>query len=129
MSPSSSLMQMSSVLDDGGTNPSKLNLRTFSVMNETDGSGGVEESKWIFYGLSFSSSSFSSVLLSWGSLCCSGQIVTALIEPWTCVEHCGSIVGAPAIQSVMAFNIMSILLVISLCCCLKLASNLDSLAS
>ncbi|GJZ39665.1 hypothetical protein Tco_0586228 [Tanacetum coccineum] len=34
--------------------------------------------------------------------------------------------SAPAIRSVMAFNTMSILLVISLCYCLKLASNLVS---
>ncbi|GKF56397.1 hypothetical protein Tco_0166737, partial [Tanacetum coccineum] len=44
-SPSSSLVQMSLVLDDGGTNPSdsknELNLRTFLVMNVTDRSGGV----------------------------------------------------------------------------------------
>ncbi|GKE65839.1 hypothetical protein Tco_1520000 [Tanacetum coccineum] len=53
-SPSSSLVQTSSVLDDGGTNPSdsknELNLRTFLVMNETNRSSGVEESKWIFLG-------------------------------------------------------------------------------
>ncbi|GJY08047.1 hypothetical protein Tco_0375101 [Tanacetum coccineum] len=93
-----------------GTNPSdsknELNLRTFSVMNETDGLGGVEESKWIFSGLSFFSFSFSSVLLLRESLC-----------------------SAPAIRSVMAFNTVSILLVILLCCCLKSALNLDSLAS
>ncbi|GKA58854.1 hypothetical protein Tco_0758167 [Tanacetum coccineum] len=42
-SPSSSLVQMSSALGDEGTNPrdskSELNLRTFSGMNEIDGSG------------------------------------------------------------------------------------------
>nr|GFB07408.1 hypothetical protein [Tanacetum cinerariifolium] len=37
--------------------------------------------------------------------------------------------GALTIRSMMAFNTVSILLVISLCCCLKSASNLDSLAS
>ncbi|GJV55677.1 hypothetical protein Tco_1456682 [Tanacetum coccineum] len=51
-SPSSSLVQTSSALGDGGTNPSdsksELNLRTFSVMNAIDGSGGVEESEWFF---------------------------------------------------------------------------------
>ncbi|GJV07161.1 hypothetical protein Tco_1344817 [Tanacetum coccineum] len=97
MSPSSPLMQTSSVLDDWGTNPSdsknELSLRTFSVMNETDGSGGVEGLTWIFSGLSFSSSSFSYVMSSWELLCCLGWIVTALIEPWTWVEHCGSLVG------------------------------------
>ncbi|GKD14227.1 hypothetical protein Tco_1198634 [Tanacetum coccineum] len=59
-SPSPSLVQTSSVLGDGGTNPSdsksELNLRTFSVMNETDGSGGVRESGW-----------------SWGSWFCRGD--------------------------------------------------------
>ncbi|GJZ45000.1 hypothetical protein Tco_0592596 [Tanacetum coccineum] len=49
MSPSSSLVQTSSALGDGGTNPSdsksELNLRTFSVMNEIYGSGGIEESE------------------------------------------------------------------------------------
>ncbi|GJR17136.1 hypothetical protein Tco_0965663 [Tanacetum coccineum] len=58
-SPSSSLVQMSSVLDVGGTNPSdsknELNLRTFSVMNVMDGSGGVGGLTWIFSGLSSSS--------------------------------------------------------------------------
>ncbi|GJX03486.1 hypothetical protein Tco_0189402 [Tanacetum coccineum] len=81
-SPSSSLMQTSSALGDRGTNPSdsksELNLRTFSVMNEIDGSGGVGESGW-FFELSLSSSLFSSVL-SWESLCCLGWIVMALIE-------------------------------------------------
>ncbi|GJW27449.1 hypothetical protein Tco_0044324 [Tanacetum coccineum] len=61
-SPSSSLVQTSSALGDGGTNPrdskSELNLRTFSVMNEIDRSGGVGESGW-FSGLPLSSSSFS----------------------------------------------------------------------
>ncbi|GKC69988.1 hypothetical protein Tco_1115871 [Tanacetum coccineum] len=56
---------------------SELNLRTFSVTNEIDGSGGVGESGW-FSGLPLSSS-FSSVL-SWESLCCLGWIVIALIE-------------------------------------------------
>ncbi|GJZ76764.1 hypothetical protein Tco_0641436 [Tanacetum coccineum] len=41
---------MSSVLDDGGTNPSdskdELNLRTFSVMNVTDGSGESLSEAW-----------------------------------------------------------------------------------
>nr|GEW08239.1 hypothetical protein [Tanacetum cinerariifolium] len=44
-SASSFLVQTSSALGDGGTNPSdskrELNLRTFSVRNEIDGSGGV----------------------------------------------------------------------------------------
>ncbi|GKE27745.1 hypothetical protein Tco_1443129 [Tanacetum coccineum] len=83
-SPSSSLVQMSLVLDDGGTNPSdsknELNLRTFLVMNETDGLGGVENLEWTFSGLFFSPSTFTSALPSWGSLCCLGQIVMALIE-------------------------------------------------
>ncbi|GJY44774.1 hypothetical protein Tco_0432987 [Tanacetum coccineum] len=55
-SPSSPLVQTSLVLDDWATNPSdsknELSLRTFSVMNETDGSGGVEGLTWIFSGLS-----------------------------------------------------------------------------
>ncbi|GJX47826.1 hypothetical protein Tco_0273016 [Tanacetum coccineum] len=106
-------------------------------MNETDGSGGVEGFTWIFSRLSFTSSSSSFVLSSWESLCYLGWIVTALIKPWTWVEHCGSSVGyeqvdkirevlsfrfltmslgsAPAIQSMMAFNTVLILLVISLC--------------
>ncbi|GJR66487.1 ribonuclease H-like domain-containing protein [Tanacetum coccineum] len=54
-SPSSSLVQTSSALGDGGTNQSdsnsELNLRTFSMMNAIDGSSGVEESEW-FSGLS-----------------------------------------------------------------------------
>ncbi|GKG08462.1 hypothetical protein Tco_0334294, partial [Tanacetum coccineum] len=40
--------------------------------------------------------------------------------------HDGS---APTIRLVMAFNTVLILLVISLCCCLKSASNLDNLES
>ncbi|GKC04968.1 hypothetical protein Tco_0996578 [Tanacetum coccineum] len=63
------------------------------VRNETNGSGGVEGLTWIFSRLSFSSSSLSYVLSSWESLCCLGWIMTALIEPWTWVEHCGSLVG------------------------------------
>ncbi|GKC17626.1 hypothetical protein Tco_1014408 [Tanacetum coccineum] len=102
----------------------ELSLSNFSAMNGIDGSGGAEGLAWIFSGLSFSSSTFSSGLLSRDSLCCLGWIMTALIEPWTWVEHYGSSVGAPAIRSVMAFNTVSILLVISLCSCLKSASNL-----
>ncbi|GJU16583.1 hypothetical protein Tco_1144549 [Tanacetum coccineum] len=53
----SSFVQTSSALGDMGTNPSdsksELNLRTFSVMNEFDGSGGVGELGW-FFGLSLS---------------------------------------------------------------------------
>ncbi|GJY71859.1 hypothetical protein Tco_0475562 [Tanacetum coccineum] len=71
-SPSSSLVQTSLALGDGGTNPSdlksELNLRTFSMMNEIDRSSGVEESEW-FSGLSPFSSSFSLVLSSKESLC------------------------------------------------------------
>nr|GEY88529.1 hypothetical protein [Tanacetum cinerariifolium] len=67
------------MLDDLGTKPSdsknELNLRTFSVMNETDGSGGME-------GL---------------SLCCFGRIVMGLIKPWIWVEHCGSSVSVSSI--------------------------------
>ncbi|GKE72636.1 hypothetical protein Tco_1534677, partial [Tanacetum coccineum] len=81
-SPSSSLVQTSSALGDGGNNlsysKSELNLRTFLVMNEIVESGGVEESGW-FFELSLSSSLFSSVP-SWESLCCLGWIVMALIE-------------------------------------------------
>nr|GEZ97156.1 hypothetical protein [Tanacetum cinerariifolium] len=55
--PSSSLVQTSSALGGGGTYPSnsksELNLRTFSVRNEIDGSGGVEELEWLS-GLSLS---------------------------------------------------------------------------
>ncbi|GJS10369.1 hypothetical protein Tco_0367165 [Tanacetum coccineum] len=82
-SPSSSLVQTSSALGDGGTNPSdsksELNLRTFLVMNEIYRSGGVEESEW-FSRLSLSSSSFSSVLSLRESLCCLGWIMMALIK-------------------------------------------------
>ncbi|GJV62298.1 hypothetical protein Tco_1468398 [Tanacetum coccineum] len=64
-SPFFSLVQTSSALGDGGTNlsdsKSELNLGTFLVMNEIDGSGGVGELGW-FSGLSLSSSLFSSVL-------------------------------------------------------------------
>ncbi|GKC69674.1 hypothetical protein Tco_1115557 [Tanacetum coccineum] len=88
MSPSSS------VLEDWGTNPSdsknELSLRTFSVMNEIDGSGGMT---WIFSGLSFYPSSFSSGLSLWDSPCCLGWIVMALIEPWIWVEHYGFTAG------------------------------------
>ncbi|GKD75606.1 hypothetical protein Tco_1333888 [Tanacetum coccineum] len=81
-SPSSFLVQTSSALGDGGTNPSdsksELDLRTFSVTNEIDGSGGVGESGW-FSELPLYSSSLSSVL-SWESLCFLGWIVMALIE-------------------------------------------------
>ncbi|GJY17267.1 hypothetical protein Tco_0388758 [Tanacetum coccineum] len=73
---SPSLVQTSSEVGDRGTNlsdsKSELNLRTFSVMNETDGSGGVGESGW-FSRLSLSSSLFPSVP-SWGSLCCLGGL-------------------------------------------------------
>nr|GEW78271.1 hypothetical protein [Tanacetum cinerariifolium] len=72
---SSSLVQISLVLDNGGTNPSnlknELNLRTFSVMNVTDGSGGVGGLTWIFFGssssslFSFSSSSQEAFYRSW----------------------------------------------------------------
>ncbi|GJR74031.1 reverse transcriptase domain-containing protein [Tanacetum coccineum] len=100
-SSSSHLVQTSLMLDDWGTNPSdsknELSLRTFSVINETDRSGGVEGSTSIFSGLTFSSSSFFSVLSSWELLCCLGWIVMALIEPWTWVEHCGFIVGSKGI--------------------------------
>nr|GEW47272.1 hypothetical protein [Tanacetum cinerariifolium] len=82
-SPSSSLVQMSLTLGDGGTNLSdsknELNLRTFSVRNDFDGSGGVEELEWLS-GLSLYSSSFSLVLSSRESLCSLGWIMMALIE-------------------------------------------------
>nr|GEU69034.1 hypothetical protein [Tanacetum cinerariifolium] len=130
-SPSSSLVQKSSAMGDGRTNPSdskiQLNLRTFLVRNKIDGSGGIEELEWLS-GLSLSSSSFSLVLSLRESLCSLGWIVMALIELCFYVEHCGSIVSVPAIRLVMAFNTVSTLLVISLCCCLKSALNLDSLA-
>nr|GEW29874.1 putative reverse transcriptase domain-containing protein [Tanacetum cinerariifolium] len=75
-SPSSCLVQMSSKLGDRGTNPSdsksELNLRTFSVRNEIDGSGGIEELEWL-YGLSLSSSLFSLVLSSRELLCSLGS--------------------------------------------------------
>ncbi|GJZ22702.1 hypothetical protein Tco_0559741 [Tanacetum coccineum] len=67
-SPSSPFVQTTSVSDDSGTNPSdsknELNLRTFSVMNATDRSGGVEGLTWIFSGLSYSTSSFTFAFLS-----------------------------------------------------------------
>nr|GEU51057.1 hypothetical protein [Tanacetum cinerariifolium] len=92
-SMSSPLVQTSYVLEDWGTNPSdsknELSLRTFSVMNEIDGSVGTKGLTWIFYGLSFSSSSISFGLSSWESLCCLRCIVMALIKPWIWVEHCG----------------------------------------
>nr|GEU98999.1 reverse transcriptase domain-containing protein [Tanacetum cinerariifolium] len=91
-------MQTSLVLEDWGTSPSdsknELSLRTFSVMNEIDGSGGTEGLTWIFSKFSFSSSSFSYALSLWDSPCCLGWIVMALSEPWIWVERCGSIVGA-----------------------------------
>ncbi|GJU30719.1 hypothetical protein Tco_1174308 [Tanacetum coccineum] len=78
MSPSSFLVQKSSALGDGGTNlsdsKSELNLRTFSVMNAIDGSGGVELLEW-FFRLFLFSSSFSLVLLSRESLYYLGWIV------------------------------------------------------
>ncbi|GJW95974.1 hypothetical protein Tco_0175646 [Tanacetum coccineum] len=96
-SSSSPLVQTSSVLEDWGINLSdsknELSLRTFSVMNEIDRSGGMEGLTWIFSGSSFSSSLFSSGLSLWDSPCCLGWIVIALIEPWIWVEHCGSIIG------------------------------------
>ncbi|GJX69676.1 hypothetical protein Tco_0326715 [Tanacetum coccineum] len=76
----------SSVPDNWGTMPSdsknELSLRTFSVMNETDGSGDAEGLVLVFFGLSFSSSSLSAGSSSWESLCFLGWIVTVLIEPW-----------------------------------------------
>nr|GEV73040.1 hypothetical protein [Tanacetum cinerariifolium] len=116
-SPSSSLVQTSSALGDGVSNPSdsksELNLRTFLVRNEIDGSAYVKELEWLF-GLSLSYSLFSLVMSSRESLCSLGWLVMALIE------------RVPAIRSVVAFNTVSILLVILLCCCLKSALNLDS---
>ncbi|GKF53203.1 hypothetical protein Tco_0160113, partial [Tanacetum coccineum] len=71
----------------------ELSLRTFSMMNKTDGSGGVEGlvliSSWLF----FSSPLFSSGLSSWDLLCFLGWIVMVLIEPWIWVERYGSSVG------------------------------------
>ncbi|GJV30679.1 hypothetical protein Tco_1387127 [Tanacetum coccineum] len=58
----------------------ELSLRTFSVTNETDGSGGEEGLVLMFSGLSFSSCSSSSGLLFWNSLGRLGYIVIALIE-------------------------------------------------
>nr|GEZ25305.1 hypothetical protein [Tanacetum cinerariifolium] len=96
-SPSSPLVQTSSMLEDWGTSPSdsknELSFRTFLVMNEIDRSGGTKGLSWIFYGLSFSSSLFSYGLSSWDTLCCLGWIVMALIKPWIWVEHYGSSVG------------------------------------
>ena len=58
-SPSSSFVQMISALDDRGINSddlrNKLRLRTFSVMNEIDGSGG--KGGLVFPGSPFSSCS------------------------------------------------------------------------
>nr|GFA13562.1 hypothetical protein [Tanacetum cinerariifolium] len=60
------------------------------VMNKTDGLGDAEGLVLVFSGLSFSSSSLSTGSSSWESLCCLGWIVTALIELWIWVVHCGS---------------------------------------
>ncbi|GKE51872.1 hypothetical protein Tco_1487028 [Tanacetum coccineum] len=80
-SPSSSLVQTSSALGDGGTNQSdsnsELNLRTFSMMNAIDGSSGVEESEW-FSGLFLFSSSFSLVLSSQELLCVTKIVLLGL---------------------------------------------------
>nr|GFC52048.1 hypothetical protein [Tanacetum cinerariifolium] len=80
---SSSLVQTSSALGDEGTNSSdsksELNLRTFSVRNKIDGSGGLDELEWLS-GLSLSSSLFSLVLSSRESPCSLGWIVMALIK-------------------------------------------------
>ncbi|GKE05765.1 hypothetical protein Tco_1397783 [Tanacetum coccineum] len=67
MSLSSLFVQTNSVSDDWGTKPSdsknELSWRNFSVMNETDGSGGEEGLVLMFSGLSVSSRSSSSGLL------------------------------------------------------------------
>nr|GEX25541.1 hypothetical protein [Tanacetum cinerariifolium] len=82
-SPSSSLVQTSSALGDGGTNlsdsKSELSLRTFLVRNEIDGLGGVKELEWLSR-LSLSSSSFSLVLSLRESLCSLGWIVMVVSE-------------------------------------------------
>ncbi|GJX96206.1 hypothetical protein Tco_0352004 [Tanacetum coccineum] len=60
-SPSSTLVQTYSMSGDWGTKVSdsrnELSLRTFSVTNETDGSGGEDGLVLIFFGSSFSSCS------------------------------------------------------------------------
>ncbi|GJR95020.1 retrovirus-related pol polyprotein from transposon TNT 1-94 [Tanacetum coccineum] len=96
-SPSSSLVQTSSALGDGGTNPSdsksELNLRTFSVTNKIDGLGGVGESGW-FSELPLSSSLFS-LVLSWESLGSLDGIAMAFDEYDLC-EHCGPLLDIVA---------------------------------
>ncbi|GKF45406.1 hypothetical protein Tco_0131958, partial [Tanacetum coccineum] len=93
-SPSSSLVQTSSALGDGGTNSSdlksELNLRTFLVMNEIDGSGGVEESEWVFFRLSFSSSPFYSVLSLCDSPCSAPSIRYSIGDG---LQYCVDFVG------------------------------------
>ncbi|GKD87052.1 hypothetical protein Tco_1358206 [Tanacetum coccineum] len=76
-----------------GTNPSdssiEFNFCTCSVAIEAKGSGcGLE---LVFLRLPSSYSMSGS--LTWDSSGCLGWIVMALIELWSCVEHCGTIVG------------------------------------
>ncbi|GKB10540.1 hypothetical protein Tco_0844463, partial [Tanacetum coccineum] len=103
-SPSSHLVQTNSMSDNWGAKLSdsknELSLRTFSVMNETDGSGDVEGLVLVFSGLSFSFSSLFVGSSSWESLCCLGWIMTALIKPWIWVEHCGSSVWRCSCDSI-----------------------------
>ncbi|GJV80068.1 retrotransposon protein, putative, ty1-copia subclass [Tanacetum coccineum] len=72
-SPSSPLVQTNFVPDNWGTKPrnsnNELSLRTFLVMNETGGLGGMGGFVSIFSWMSFSSSSFSFGMSSWESLC------------------------------------------------------------
>ncbi|GJU32304.1 putative reverse transcriptase domain-containing protein [Tanacetum coccineum] len=93
---------------------STTSFRTCSVAMEANGSGYGCGLELVFPRLPFSSCPMSGSL-TWDSSGCLGWIVMALIEPWMWVEHYGFSVGVPTIRSVMAFNTVSILLVISLC--------------
>nr|GEY78319.1 hypothetical protein [Tanacetum cinerariifolium] len=72
--------------DDQGTKSddsrNKLSLRTFSMMNEIDGSGDDGGVVLMFSGLPFSSRPSSSDLSSRDLFGCLGHIVMALIELW-----------------------------------------------
>ncbi|GJS71994.1 hypothetical protein Tco_0704835 [Tanacetum coccineum] len=96
-SPSSPLVQTNSMSNNWGAKPrdlkNELSFRTFSVMNEIDGSGGAEGLVLISSRLLFSYSLFSSVLSSWESLCYLVCIVMVLIKLCIWVEHCESSVG------------------------------------
>nr|GEW22258.1 hypothetical protein [Tanacetum cinerariifolium] len=90
---SSPLVQTSLVLEDWGTNPSdsknELSLRAFSVMNEIDGSGGMEGLTWIFLGFPslphFSSGVTKIILLKLKSV----PLTSCFVDTRGCVFHKG----------------------------------------